>query len=57
MEQSVVQAAVEADILANAGAINAGDNFRTIAVGGQQITYNAYKLPNGVINIGRITLP
>jgi hypothetical protein len=57
MDQGAVQAAVEADVAANAAAINAGLNVRSITVGGQQITYHAFRLPNGVINVGRITLP
>jgi hypothetical protein len=57
MDQGAVQTAIQADIAANAAAINAGLNVRTLTVGGQQITYNAFKLPEGVINVGRITLP
>jgi hypothetical protein len=57
MDQAAVQAAVQADIAANASAINAGLNARTITVGGRQITYNVFKLPDGVMNVGRITLP
>lgn len=57
MDQGTVQAAVQADLAANATAINAGLNVRTLTVGGQQVTYHAFKLPDGVINVGRITLP
>lgn len=57
LDQGAVQSAVEADIAANLNAITAGLNVRTIIVSGQQLTYNAFKLPSGVINVGRITLP
>jgi RHS repeat-associated protein len=57
MDSGQVEAAVQADLTANLGAISPGLNVRTITVGGQQITYTAFKLPNGVINVGRITLP
>ncbi len=57
MDQAAVQAAIQADILANSSAINAGLNVRSITVGGQRITYHAFQLPDGVINVGRITIP
>ena len=57
MDQAVVQAAIEADVTSNAAAIQRGLNIRTITVSGQKITYQAFQLPNGVINVGRITLP
>jgi hypothetical protein len=57
MDRAAVQAAIEADLAANTSAITAGLNARSITVAGQQITYHAFKLPSGVINVGRITLP
>jgi RHS repeat-associated protein len=57
LDQGKVQAAIQADITANASAINSGLNIRTLLVDGKQITYNAFMLKDGLINIGRITLP
>jgi hypothetical protein len=56
MDQGVVQAAIQADLAANLGAITAGLNVRPITVAGQNLVYHAFKLPDGVINVGRITL-
>jgi RHS repeat-associated protein len=52
-----VEAAIRADIAANAGAIRGGLNVRNVVVDGQSFTYHAFQLPDGVINVGRITLP
>jgi hypothetical protein len=57
LDEGVVATAIEADITANAYAIGPGLNIRTVTVAGKVLTYNAYKLPSGVINVGRITLP
>jgi hypothetical protein len=53
-----VESAVRADLQTAASKIVPGQPFnQTIQVGGQNITYTAFKLPNGVINVGRITVP
>jgi hypothetical protein len=54
---AAVQAAIEADLAASSGVLSAGLNIRTVVVGGQEIIYNVFQLPNGVLNVGRITLP
>ena len=38
-------------------AINNGFNQGSVVVDGVVVTYNAFRLPNGTINVGRITLP
>jgi hypothetical protein len=57
MDQAAVQAAIEADLVANEAALVAGLNVRTLTVGGRTIEYHAYRLPGDVVNVGRITIP
>jgi hypothetical protein len=53
-----VQAAIKNDLPAVSGQMIPGKlTIRTITVHGVDVTYNAMKLPNGVINVGRVTLP
>jgi hypothetical protein len=49
-----VQEAIKGDI--GNGNIQAGSNTRTIEVGGKTLRYNAYRLPNGAINVGKIVV-
>lgn len=57
MNHSTVPSAIQANLMASVATINVGLNVRTIVVAGQQITYNAFKFSNGVVNVGRITIP
>jgi hypothetical protein len=57
MSPSTGQTAIKSNIAANAAALNVGSNTRSIMVDGRQITYNAHVLPNGITNVGRITVP
>jgi hypothetical protein len=50
-------AAIADDLNAAAGSLTAGLNIRKVIVDGVELTYNAFKLPDGVINVGRITIP
>lgn len=50
-----VRNAVEMDLQIQSPYIKAGNPFnQIIVVGGQRIQYTAYKLPDGIINVGRI---
>lgn len=42
--------------IANKGVMPQGLTTGTVNVGGRQLTYNAYKLTDGTINVGRITV-
>jgi hypothetical protein len=57
MSPIAVQTAIEADIAANAGAINAGLNIRRLVVDGKEIAYNAFKFADETINVGSIKVP
>jgi uncharacterized protein RhaS with RHS repeats len=49
--------AITDDLNAAASELNAGLNIRKVIVDDVELTYNAFKLPNGLINVGRITIP
>jgi hypothetical protein len=49
--------AITDDLNAAASAIKDGLNIRKVVVDGVELTYNAFRLPDGTINIGRITIP
>ncbi len=58
LDRGAVEGAVRADLQKSAPQIVAGEPFnRTIQVGGTSVTYTAFRLPSGVINVGRITIP
>jgi RHS repeat-associated protein len=57
LDSAAVQAAIQADLSANAAAIQAGLNIRHVTVAGQELQYNAYLFEDGIINVGRINLP
>lgn len=58
LNRDSVQRAVQRDLRYSAGRIEAGKPFnQTIDVSGTNVTYTAYKLEDGSINVGRITLP
>lgn len=53
-----VQRVVRSDLRSVAGQVRAGEPYnRTVFVGGKRVTYTAYRLEDGVINVGRITVP
>jgi hypothetical protein len=47
--------AIVSDILSK-GALPAGLTTGTVNVAGKLLTYNAYKLADGTINVGRVTV-
>ncbi|PRD40391.1 hypothetical protein C5748_27270, partial [Phyllobacterium phragmitis] len=53
MSRQRVQDAVVADLLP-AGNLSSGLNVRFVTIDGVRLQYNAFKLPDGTINIGRI---
>ena len=57
LSRSDIRTAIQRDISKNATNVGAGSNTRTIVVNGVRLTYNAHRLPNGSINVGRITGP
>ena len=55
LDRTLVQEAVRKNIGMVSSQIEPGKPFiRVITVGGQKLQYNAYLLPNGTINVGRI---
>jgi len=52
-----VRAAITRDLTQNAASLRSGMNVRTVQVNGIDLTVNAYRLPDGTINVGRITTP
>ncbi|ANB17028.1 Wall-associated protein [Dokdonella koreensis DS-123] len=58
LNRDVVQRAIQADLRSSSAFIVAGKPFnRSIAVDGVEITYTAFRLEGGIINVGRITIP
>ena len=56
--KEAVQTAIRNDLPNVAEHMTAGKlTIRTITINGTEVTYNAMKLPSGVINVGRITVP
>ena len=53
MSRQRVQDAVVAD-LPPVGNLSSGLNVRFVTVDGVRLQYNAFKLPDGTVNIGRI---
>ncbi len=54
-EIQAVQTAIKNDLPNVANQMTAGKlTIRTIIVNGIEVTYNAMKLPRGIINVGRI---
>ena len=57
LDRAAVQNAIRTDLETAEARIAPGQPLnQTIQVGGQNITYTAFKLPNGVVNVGRITV-
>ena len=58
LTRKAVEKAVTTSVNKNLKNIKLGEAFnQTITVGRQIITYTAYKLPSGVISVGRIVIP
>jgi hypothetical protein len=57
VDKSKAIAAITDDLNAAAGSLQAGLIIRKVIVDGVELTYNAFKLPDGIINVGRITIP
>ncbi|MBK6727214.1 MAG: RHS repeat-associated core domain-containing protein [Xanthomonadales bacterium] len=58
LNREAVQRAVLADLRTSASLIQPGKPFnQRIFVGGKEVTYSAFLLDDGAINVGRITLP
>lgn len=56
LDRGAVEAAVRGDLRAS-GALSPGKlRPGTVQVGGRTVQYNAFKLPDGTINVGRITV-
>lgn len=49
--------AITNDLNTSGIVLNPGLNIRKVIVDGVELTFHAFKLPDGTINIGRITLP
>ncbi|MFT3777778.1 MAG: hypothetical protein QM772_05775 [Ottowia sp.] len=56
-DRVTVQNAVSVDLSRTATSLNPGVHNGAVIVNGTQLDYVAYKLPDGTINIGRITPP
>ncbi len=55
IDRSVVESSIESHLRSVSSQIVEGQPFnQIIEVSGQQIQYTAFKLPNGIINVGRI---
>ncbi|MCB0206886.1 MAG: RHS repeat-associated core domain-containing protein, partial [Anaerolineae bacterium] len=52
-----VRTAIQKDLTHSAGSIRDGLNSRSVTVGGTRLDYHAYRLPDGTVNVGRITPP
>jgi len=50
-------AKITEDLNSAADSLKPGDNIRKVIVDGIELTFNAHKLPDGTINVGRITPP
>jgi len=58
IDRAVVQAAIRADLQTTASQVVSGQALNvTIPVGNGTVTYTAFRLTNGVINVGRIVVP
>ena len=52
-----VRTAIQKDLTHSSSSIQKGLNKRFVTVGGVRIDYHAYRMPDGTVNIGRITTP
>jgi RHS repeat-associated protein len=55
--RQLVQDAIREDILRTADSLIDGQYSGSVILNGAKIDYSAFKLPNGIINVGRITPP
>lgn len=51
-----VRIVIQKDLSQNMDAIREGFNARSVDVGGVRLDFRAFRLPDGTINVGRITL-
>lgn len=56
-EREIVQNAIQSDLSGIARALPQGPYTGSVVVNGVKLDYSAYKLPDGTINVGRITPP
>ncbi|MNS95100.1 hypothetical protein D3C86_1425370 [compost metagenome] len=56
-DRQVVQGAIQADLSKVASSLQQGQYTGSVVVNGVKLDYSAFKLPNGTINVGRITPP
>jgi hypothetical protein len=55
LNEKVVETAIRQDLNAVSSAIKTGQTVtQKIVVQGRTLQYNAHKLPNGTVNVGRI---
>ncbi|MFM7856152.1 MAG: hypothetical protein ACKPCM_06900, partial [Pseudanabaena sp.] len=57
LDREIVQQSIENDLSKAAGELTDGLNKRSVVVDGITLDYSAYKLPDGTVNVGRITPP
>ncbi|MPT51088.1 RHS repeat-associated core domain-containing protein [Delftia sp.] len=55
--RQLVQDAIREDILRTADSLIDGQYSGSVILNGAKLDYSAFKLPNGIINVGRITPP
>ncbi|WP_250454533.1 hypothetical protein [Caballeronia sp. ATUFL_M2_KS44] len=56
-DRDVVQSAIQTDLSRLADSIPQGQYIGSVTVNGVKLDYSAFKLPDGTINVGRITPP
>jgi hypothetical protein len=57
LNREIIQQVIKNDLNGAAGILTEGLNKRSVIVDGITLDYSAYKLPDGKINVGRITPP
>jgi hypothetical protein len=56
-DRAVVQDAIKQDLSKAVGSLSGGQYNGSVVVNGIKLDYSAFKLPDGTINVGRITPP
>jgi RHS repeat-associated protein len=57
LDRATVRSTIVDDLAGLADDVPQGLTKRSVVVDGVKLDYNAYKLPDGTVNVGRITLP
>ncbi|MFC5740099.1 RHS repeat domain-containing protein [Dyella tabacisoli] len=57
LDSQLVQNAIKEDLSKVASSLSAGQHNGSVIVNGVKLDYSAFKLPDGTINVGRITPP